>query len=260
MQFPSCFSNILIVLYQPKDPINIGTTLRAMKNMGLHQLRLVEPAADDPWRIGIAAPRSEEEIRAIQRCASLSDALNDVQYTVGLTARSRKAGYTVLQPRSAAKQLLVKAAEGKLALLFGREDSGLPNSALTQCDAYITIPANPEYCSLNLAQAVLLTTYELFLAAQDGPLVSPRAKRSCPLANHAQLDGMYTQIEDSLWGIEFIKTQTGRGILRTLRHIFSRAELDEREVRMIRGIFHEIIKFLKRKGVEPGRPPQQNDS
>ena len=257
MNLPAIFSNILVILYQPKDPINIGTTLRAMKNMGLSQLRVVEPAADDPWRVGIAAPRSEEDIRAIRRFPSLPEALHDVYYTVGLTARPRKAGYVVMQPRPAAEHLLVKASEGKIALLFGREDSGLPNSALTQCDAYITIPTNPGYSSLNLAQSVLLMCYELFLIAQDTTLSLPEPKRSYPPADHAQLEGMYTQIEESLWGIEFIKTQTGRGILRTIRNIFSRTELDEREVRMMRGIFHEIIKFLKRKGVEPGQAPQQ---
>ncbi|MCP4404089.1 MAG: RNA methyltransferase [bacterium] len=257
MNVPSIFSNILVILYQPKDPINIGTTLRAMKNMGLNQLRVVEPAADDPWRIGIAAPRSEQDIQAIRRFPSLPEALEDVYYTVGLTARPRKADYTIMQPRPAAAHLLAKAAEGKIALLFGREDFGLPNSALTLCDAYITIPTNPDYSSLNLAQSVLVMAYELFLAAQGSSLALPEPRRSYPPAGHAHLEGMYAQIEESLWGIEFIKTQTSRGIMRTVRNIFSRTELDEREVRMLRGIFHEVIKFLKRKGVEPGSAQQR---
>lgn len=250
---PAIFSNIVVVLYQPKDPINIGTTLRAMRNMGLGHLRVVEPAADDLWRINIAAPRCEQEIKAIQRFPSLTDALRDVCYTVGLTARSRKANYTVMHPREAAPALIAKANEGKIALLFGREDSGLPNNALTLCQAYITIPANPEYSSLNLAQAVLIMVYELFLAAQEWPIQFPEPKRSYPLADHSQIEGMYHQIEETLWGIEFIKTQTSRGIMRSMRNIFSRTELDEREVRIIRGIFHEVIKFLRRKGVKPGK-------
>lgn len=249
---PAILSNFIVVLYQPKDPINIGTTLRAVKNMGLSQLRVVEPAAADDWRIRLAAPRSEQDIQAIQRFPSLPEALYDAYYTVGLTARVRKADYTVMQPRSASQTLLKKATNGKIALLFGREDSGLPNSALTLCNAYITIPANPEYNSLNLAQAVLIMVYELFLAAQEAPPTLPEAKRSYPPADHAQLEGMYQQLEETLWGIEFIKTQTSRGIMRTIRNIFSRTELDEREVRIIRGIFHEVVKFLKRKGVEPG--------
>lgn len=243
-------SNLIIVLYQPKDPINIGTTLRAMRNMGFSHLRLIEPAADDVWRIGIAAPRSEEYIRAIQRFSSLPEALHDITYTVGVTARPRKANYTVMHSHEAAPALLARATEGKIALLFGREDSGLPNSALTLCDAYITIPANPEYNSLNLAQAVLIILYEIFLAAWEQSMQLPEPKRSFPLADHAQLEGMYQQIEATLWDIEFIKTQTSRGIMRSLRNIFSRAALDEREVRIIRGIFHEVVKFLRRKGIE----------
>ena len=258
---PTIFSQIVVILYQPKDPINIGTTLRAMRNMGFRHLRLVEPAADDAYRIGIAAPRSEEQIRAIQRFPTLDDALHDVQYTVGLTARPRKANYTVMPSHEAAPALLPRAAEGNLALLFGREDSGLPNSALTLCDAYITIPANPDYNSLNLAQAVLIMLYELFVAAQDQPLPMPPPKRRFPPATHAQLAGMYQQIEDTLWRIEFIKSRTSRGIMRSLRNIFSRTELDEREVRILRGIFHEVVKFLRRKGVETSSPVQtQTDS
>ena len=218
--------------------------------MGFHQLRLVEPAADDLWRISIAAPRSDEQIKAIQRFSSLTEALHDVTYTVGLTARPRKANYTVMHSREAASALLARATEGKIALLFGREDSGLPNSALTLCDAYITIPANPDYNSLNLAQAVLIMLYEIFLAAREQPVQLPEPKRAFPPADHAQLEGMYQQIEETLWSIEFIKSKTSRGIMRSLRNIFSRTDLDEREVRIIRGIFHEVVKFLRRKGID----------
>jgi TrmH family RNA methyltransferase len=248
-------SNIVVILYQPKDPINIGTTLRAMRNMGLERLRVVEPAADDVFRMAIAAPRSEAQIAAIERFSSLPEALCDVTYTVGLTARPRKASYTVMLARDAAPVVLQRAARGQVALLFGREDSGLPNEALTLCDAYSTIPANPEYSSLNLAQAVLVMVYELFLAAQDQPQGLPAGKHRRRPASQAQLDGMYGQIEATLWAIEFIKSRTSAGILRTLRHIFSRAALDEREARIIRGMFHEVVKFLRRKGVEGGQPP-----
>lgn len=250
---PEILSNFTVILYQPKDPINIGTTLRAMRNMGLSRLRIVEPAADDVFRINIAAPRSEEYIQAIERFPSLPEALHDVTYTVGLTARPRKANYTVMLAREAAPILLQRAIQGPVALLFGREDSGLPNEALTLCDAYITIPTNPDYSSLNLAQAVLIMVYELYLAAQDEPPELPEGKHTYPLSNHAQLEGMYQQIEDTLWSIEFIKSRTSKGVMRSLRHIFSRTMLDEREVRIVRGIFHEVVKFLRRKDVEMGK-------
>jgi TrmH family RNA methyltransferase len=251
-------ANIVVVLYQPKDPINIGTTLRAMRNMGCCELRVVEPAADDLWRIGLAAPRSEQQIQAIQRFPELTEALHDVIYTVGLTARARSADYIVLAPREAAPELLARATKGKIALLFGREDSGLPNSALTHCHAYITIPTNPAYSSLNLAQAVLVILYELFLAAQAHQVGELSALQPLTLAPQAQLEGMYQQIETTLWRIEFIKSRTSRGIMRSLRNIFSRAELDAREVQILRGIFHEVIKFLRRKGIPHNSPEDQS--
>jgi TrmH family RNA methyltransferase len=246
---PAILANFIVVLYQPKDPINIGTTLRAMRNMGFNQLRLVEPAVNDPWRVNLAVPRSEEQVKAIQRFPSLTDALQDVIYTVGLTARFRKAAYTVMSPREAIPALLERATTGKIALLFGREDWGLPNTALTRCDAYITIPTNSDYTSLNLAQAVLIMAYELFLAAQEEPIPVHTPRRTFPPASHAQLEGMFQQMEDTLWRIEFIKSRTSQGIMRSLRHIFSRANLDEREVNVIWGIFHEVVQFLKRKGL-----------
>ncbi len=253
---PEILSNIVVILYQPKDPINIGTTLRAIRNMGLDCLRVVEPAADDAFRIAIAAPRSEAHIQAIERFPSLPDALHDITYTVGLTARPRKANFTVMFARDAAPVVLQRARQGRIALLFGREDSGLPNEALTLCDAYITIPTNPDYSSLNLAQAVLVMVYELFLAAQEEPRELPEGKHTHPPANHAQLDGMYRQIEETLWAIEFIKSRTSKGIMRSLRNIFSRTTLDERETRIIRGLFHEVVKFLRRHDVECGQPPE----
>lgn len=249
-------SKIVVILYQPKDPINIGTTLRATRNMGLEHLRVVEPAAADAFRIAIAAPRSEAQIQAIERFPSLPEALHDITYTVGLTARPRKANYTVMFAREAAPVLLQRARQGRIALLFGREDSGLPNEALTLCDAYVTIPTNPDYSSLNLAQAVLVMVYEIFLAAQETPPELPEGKHAYPPASHPQLDGMYRQIEETLWAIEFIKSRTSTGILRTLRHIFSRTTLDEREACILRGVFHEVVKFLRRKGVECGQPPE----
>jgi tRNA C32,U32 (ribose-2'-O)-methylase TrmJ len=103
-------------------------------------------------------------------------------------------------------------------------------------------------------------TYELYLAAHQQSIPLPEAKRAFPLADHAQLEGMYEQIEETLWGIEFIKTRTSRGLMRSIRNIFSQTELDEREVRIIRGIFHEVVKFLRRKGVEPGKPPSEHSS
>lgn len=251
---PEVLSNIIVVLYQPKDPINIGTVVRAMRNTGFSQLRVVEPASDDAWRINIAAPRSAEQVRAIQRFPSITEALQDVRYAVGLTARARKADYTVMFARDAAPLLVQRATVEKIALVFGREDWGLPNDVLTLCQAYITIPTNPDYTSYNLAQAVLLMLYEIFLAAQSQPLHLPEPKRSFPRADHAQLEGMYQQIEETLWQIEFIKSRTSRGIMRSLRNIYSRTDLDEREVRILWGMFHEVVKFLKRKGVETRKP------
>ena len=237
--------NVIIVLVEPQDPINVGNTVRAMKNMGLARLRLVRPANADPRGIAISAPKADDIISAIEIFDDLDEALADTLMTLALTARPRRAKTLVDRPRSAAEHIVQRAEEGPVALMFGREDSGLPNEAIDRAHMALTIPTRPDYSSLNLGQAVLLMAYEVFLASES-PTPLPQPKRVFPPANAAQLQGMYTQIEQTLWAIEFFKSGVSEGIMRSLSNIYNRAVLDEREVRMLRGIFVEVLKYAER--------------
>lgn len=241
----SPLDQVVIVLVEPQDPINVGNTVRAMKNMGLTRLRLVNPGRYDARMAAISAPKAQDILDTLEIHDTLDDALADTVLTVATTARSRRARREVARPGEAAERMLRRAAEGPVALLFGREDSGLPNSALDRAHLLVTIPTRPDYSSLNLGQAVLLLSYELFQrAGRPEPLPTP--KRDFALATAQQFEGMLGQIEDTLWSIEFFKSGTSEGIVRTMRGLLHRAELDEREARVLRGVFAEVLKYAER--------------
>ena len=236
---------VVIVLVEPQDPINVGNTVRAMKNMGLSRLRLVRPANANPSAVAISAPRADDIISTIEIHETLDGALADTVMTVAMTARQRRAKQVFARPREAAVQIAERTADGKVAIMFGREDSGLPNEAIDRAHTTVIIPTRPDYSSLNLGQAVLLMAYEVFMATTDVPELR-HPKRDFPPATADQLQGMYQQIEETLWGIDFFKSGVSTGIMRSLGQMFNRAVLDEREVRMLRGIFVEVLKYAQR--------------
>lgn len=243
-----------IVLVEPQDDINIGTVVRASRNFGIESIRLVRPASGDPHRIGISAPRSEELIASMERFDTVDDAVSDCVLTLGLTARSRAANWRVLEPRQAAEEVVKQAAGGRVALLFGREDSGMPNEVLDRCHAVVTIPTNPEYSSLNLGQAVTLTAWEIFRAAHQMREEFLSLEEVLPpsdfeLAPVAGLERMFEQAEYALAAVEFFKVDNNEHIMRSLRSVLMRARLDTRELAIWHGIFKEIVAYLKRRGV-----------
>jgi tRNA/rRNA methyltransferase/tRNA (cytidine32/uridine32-2'-O)-methyltransferase len=164
----SGLKNIVVVLYQPQDIVNVGGVVRVMSNFGLRRLRLVEPAAYDPYRIEGIAHHTEKIVAGIERYATLEEALADCGFVLGTTARKRGTRREHLTPHQSAPYLLDYAtahSEAPAALLFGREDDGLPNEALDLCHALVTIPTDTANRSLNLAQAALVLAYELWITA-----------------------------------------------------------------------------------------------
>ena len=150
----------ILVLVAPQDIVNIGSAVRIARNFGLAQLRLVTPEVFDPWRIEGIAHNTGEFIEQITIHESLTDAVADCTWTLALTARERAAKRTVYRPGAGAAELIARAELGPVAYVVGREDKGLTNEELDQCSALVTIPTNPEYKSLNLAQAVAIMGYE----------------------------------------------------------------------------------------------------
>ena len=232
-------ARLRIVLVGTQHPGNIGSAARAMKTMGLSRLVLVAPErAPDVESWALAAGAGDVLDNALT-VATLAEAIADCRFVLGCTARSRRVALEELLPRDAAGRALAEAATGaEVALVFGRERTGLTNDELQLCHAAVHIPANPDYSSLNLAAAVQVLSYELrlaMLAAQPAP-VPADAGRDDPPASHAELEGFFSQLGETLDAIDFHKGRAPQSAMRKLRRVFLRADLDAREVRLLRGI------------------------
>ncbi len=235
----------IIVLVEPQDPINIGNTIRAMKNMGLSRLRLVRPANADGAAVRISAPKADDIISNMETFDSVDEALADCVLVVAMTARGRRHRRLALRPPEAAELLVERSSQGPVAVVFGREDSGLPNEVVDAAHRVCTIGTRPDYSSLNLGQAVLVICYELFaLAGVPEPLKGPQ--RTHPAATVAELDGTLGQMQETLQTIGFFKSGHPGAIPGTLRQILLRADLDRREASLLRGIFVEVLAYARR--------------
>ena len=232
---------VVLVLVEPQDAVNVGAVLRVMLNFGLRQLRVVNPAAGalDPARLDDLAHRSQALINAIEVHAALDTALGDATYIVGATARPRAASTAMHAPRELAPTLVAHMQGGRLILVFGSEASGLSNAALDRCHARVTIPTAPDYRSLNLAQAVLLVCYELWLAAEQP---APRPASEQPAAA-AALEAMFAAWQQALTAVGFLKSGQAPAIMRRLRNLIQRAVPDSAETRLLHAIAREMIKF-----------------
>jgi tRNA/rRNA methyltransferase len=235
--------SLIVVLHRPQKLVNVGGAVRAMKNMGLRRLRLVAPVAFDWYDIAGIAHRSDDILAAVEVFDQLDAALADTSYVVGTTARRRGAFRDTSTPRELAPEILARAAHGPVALLFGPEDNGLANAELDRCHALITIPTDPSYPSLNLAQAVLLLAYELRLASAQ-PV---ERQDSYAPASVAQLDTFFQTLEHMLWSVEFLKGQHAESVMRTLRSLTHRADPDTREAALLMAICREVERYVIRK-------------
>lgn len=242
---PSVLARFRIVLYEPQDPVNIAGTIRAMKNMGFDRLYLVRPVEYDAYRLEGIAHDTVAIISAIKRCETLEEALDGCVTVAGFTARRRAAKRDVFAPRAAATDLLQRAADGDVALLFGREDKGLPNEALDRAQVVVTIPTTL-HASLNLAQAVLLGIYELHVAAADATRTLAPPRKDAPPATTEQYEQLFADAERGLHAIDFFKTRYHEHIMRSLRTIFFRARPDGRELALLRAVFIEIQRTVER--------------
>jgi len=245
-----------IVLHQPQDLVNIAAAVRAMANMGLRKLTVVDPAEFDPWRITGIAHRTEPIVEAATVAESLEEALADATYVVGTSARPRTARRNYHRPRDLAPRIVRRARQGKVAIVFGREDRGLSNEALDLCHEVVVIPTASGYPSLNLAQAVLLVAYELFLAGADGPEPLPAGKRSLGPATSGELEEMYEALEAGLDRAAFFRARKAESVMRILRTVFGRTTLDAHEARLIRSIGYQVRNRLERAGGSASRGPE----
>jgi tRNA (cytidine32/uridine32-2'-O)-methyltransferase len=250
-------SRIRIVLVGTQHPGNIGSAARAIKTMGLSRLVLVEPERYPHRDADALAAGADDVLAGAAVFASLADAVADCRLVLGCTARDRRIALRQWTPREAAAQAVGTAREqGEVALLFGRERTGLSNEELQLCHAAVHIPANPEYSSLNLAMAVQVLAYELRMALLAEAQAPAPERRGSP-ASHAQMEGLFAQLADTLDAIDFHKGRAPDSAMRKLRRLFLRAGLDEREVRLLRGVLADAQRMARLAGESqaPLSPP-----
>jgi TrmH family RNA methyltransferase len=247
---PNWFQNVTVVLVEPTDAVNIGGVVRAMANTGFVRLRLINPVAFDPWHIVGVAHYTQHILEATVRFDTLEEGVADQQLVIGMTGRHQRVERNALPLQSAIDRMAqVALADQSVAVVFGREDYGLSNAMLDACHAVTTIPTNPAYPSLNLAQAALLVLYQLFQRSGGEQQAYRPPRKPAPLASSALLEDMFADLERALAAIEFFNGRSRTSALRSLRVALFRARLDVRQASLLRAVFIEVRKFLRRKGV-----------
>lgn len=232
-------SNIRVILINTSHPGNIGSAARAMKTMGLSELYLVSPKIyPDPKAQELASAAVDILEKAVV-VDNLDDAIADCGLVVGTSSRSRTIPWPALSPREFAEKAMGETVQNKVAILFGREQSGLTNEELQRCHFHIHIPSNPEYCSLNLAQAVQVIAYELRVASE---LDVRKENWDYKFVTQKEMEGFYTHLEKVLVELEFLNPKAPRQLMARLRRLFGRSRLDEMEVNILRGILGAVEK------------------
>jgi TrmH family RNA methyltransferase len=246
---PEWFERVNVVLVEPTDVVNIGGVVRVMANTGFSRLRLVKPVEFDKWDVIGVAHYTQHIVDNAPVVDALSEAVGDAHFVLALTGKHQAAKRTLLPMDAALEQVAAAGQAGQtVALLLGPEDTGFTNSMLDVAHALTTIPTNPGYPSLNLAQAALLVLYQLFLMSGGGKQrFRPPARKTSP-ADTAQLEDLFTDLERLLAAIGFLRYRSPVTTMRSLRVALTRARLDRREAALLRAIFIEVRKFLVRRG------------
>ena len=242
---PSLLDQVRVVLYEPQKPVNIAGTVRAIANMGVSRLRLVRPCAYEENQIEVIAHKTRDLVRDIEHFDSVGAAVADCVRVVGFTGRTRAAKWPRMTPRDAAEHLLGYAEHGPVAVMFGREDDGLPGEAMDRAHVEVTIPTT-ERASLNVAQAALVALYELHLAAGDATRTLPRSRKHAPPPEAAELELTFADAERALEALDFFKTRNPEHVMRSVRSLAFRAQPDARETGLVRAMAIEVLRTIER--------------
>lgn len=234
--FDELAKKVRIVLVDTSHPGNIGATARAMKNMGLSRLYLVQPQQFPHAEASSRASGADDVLAEAVVCGSLDEALVDCALVVGASARLRSLSIPQLDPRQCAMQVHAEAPKCEVALVFGREHSGLTNDELGRCHYLVHIPSNPDYSSLNLAAAVQVLSYELRMTALAGETLENEQEDEEPLATADDMARFFEHLQLTLEQIGFLDPENPRIMMRRLRRLFNRARPNEVEMNILRGI------------------------
>ena len=245
--------DLRIILVGTQHPGNIGSAARAMKTMGLSRLVLVAPEKAPDRDTHAMAAGADDLVEAAPVFATLAEAVADCRWVLGCTARSRRIQLEPLHPREAARRAVVATASGPVALVFGRERTGLDNDELQLCHAAVHIPSDPAFSSLNLAAAVQVVSYEVRCALLgDAAGEAVAAVRTAPpsegAASHAELEGFFGQLAETLDQIDFHKGRAPDSAMRKLRRLYLRANLDSADIRLLRGVLADSQRMARLAG------------
>ena len=241
----SRLSQVIVVLFEPQNPVNIGAAVRAMANTGLASLRLVNPVEYDVARIEGIAHGTRELVSRIRHFSSLEEAVADCVRVHAYVGKPRAARWARTDPKASAEELLAYADEGLVAVLFGPEDHGLENDSLDRAHVTVTIPTTA-HASLNLAQAVLIAGYELHLAAGDATRRLPKPRHDAPGATHEQFERSFATFARALEACDFFKTRNPELVMRTVRSLVYRSSPDSRELDLARAMAIEVLRTIDR--------------
>ncbi len=245
---PMDLSRVRVVLVNTSHPGNIGAVARAMKNMGVQKLSLVQPADFPSAEATARASGADDILAGAQVVESLPEALAECALVVGASARLRTISWPTLDPRACAERMVNVATSDPVALVMGRERTGLTNAELEHCHYLVHIPANPDYTSLNVAAATQVLVYELRMAAlARADALDTRWHSDHPFATSEELEGLYAHFETALTQLGFLDPANPRQLMRRLRRLFNRSQLDRMEVNILRGILATAEKGGKGK-------------
>lgn len=245
--------NIRVVLVNTSHPGNIGGAARAMKNMGLSRLVLVDPLDFPSHEADARASGADDVLAGVQVVATLEEALVGCNLVFGTSARERRIPWPLVDPRECGSKVIEHAAQGEeIALVFGREYAGLTNEELQRCHFHVHIPSNPDFSSLNLAAAVQVLAYEVrmaWLAAEGQPSKVEKFEvtsvRSSELATMDEMELFYQHLEKTLVDIGFLDPEKPKHLMPRLRRLYGRSSVNRSEMSILRGILTETQKAAR---------------
>ena len=236
--------NIRIILIHTTHSGNIGAVARAMKNMCLTQLYLVNPRTFPSDEATARASGADDLLASAVVVEDLDQALEGCAVVYGSSARLRTIRWPQVDPRQAAQQVAAETEQAQVAILFGREHAGLTNEELERCHYLLNIPANPDYSSLNIAAAAQVVAYELMMAGTLPP--SREESTESELATADEVEGLHRHLEETLVQLEYLDPQTPRQLMRRLRRLYHKARLEKMEVNILRGILKATQKWIRK--------------
>ncbi len=237
-----CRQNIRIVLVNTSHPGNIGGAARAMKNMALDQLYLVQPREFPASRAVWRAAGASDLLNKAKVFDCVDDAVRDCGLVIGTSARGRRIPWPIINPRDCGTKVWKESMHHPVALLFGREDRGLTNEELHKCHYHVHIPSSPEYSSLNLACAVQVIAYEIYLASleRDSFMCKKQIKWDQPMARNEDMERFHTHLEKAMTDVGFYDPDNPKQLMTRMRRLFSRVRMDEMEVSVLRGLLSAV--------------------